>query len=123
VKTQIALARDRAKANAAILDAIAHARAGDLAGAQAILEAAIGATRSALEIHDDADLAKDLEKLETLRADLPELAAAALRALQVEKTYAAGAGGAPMPSPATAAPVEVERRTRVMQDEAMDALH
>jgi Ca-activated chloride channel family protein len=123
VKTQIALARDRAKANAAILDAIAHARAGDLAGAQAILEAAIGATRSALELHDDADLERDLEKLETLRADLPELAAAALRALQAEKTYAAGAGGAAMPSPATAAPVDVERRTRVMQDEALDALH
>ncbi|MBZ0237668.1 MAG: VWA domain-containing protein, partial [Deltaproteobacteria bacterium] len=40
VKTQIALARDRARANSAILDAIAHARVGDLAGAQAILEAA-----------------------------------------------------------------------------------
>lgn len=121
VKTQIALARDRAKANAAILDAIAHARAGDLAGAQKILEAAIGATRSALEIHDDPDLRRDLDKLETLRADLPELAAAALRALQAEQQYAAGAGGA-MPSPA-AAPEAVERRARVMQDEAAEALH
>jgi hypothetical protein len=121
VKTAIALARDRAKANSAILDAIAHARAGDLAGAQKILEAAIGATRSALEKHDDADLRRDLDKLETLRADLPELAAAALRAMQADRTYAAGAGGA-MPSPA-AAPVEVERRTRAMQDEALDTLH
>jgi Ca-activated chloride channel family protein len=120
VKTAIALARDRALANSAILDAIAHARAGDLQGAQKILETAIGLTRSALEKHDDADLRRDLDKLESLRADLPELAAAAVRALQ-EKSYAAGAGGA-MPAPA-AAPVDVERRTRVMEDEAMDALH
>ena len=119
VKTQIALARDRARANSAILDAIAHARAGNLAGAQAILEAAIGATRSALELHDDADLRRDLEKLETLRADLPELAAAAMRAMQAEHA-AAGAGA--MPAPA-AAPVDVERRTRAIQRDALDALH
>jgi Ca-activated chloride channel family protein len=122
VKTVIALARDRARANSAILDAIAHARAGDLPGAQRILEAAIGAARSALELHDDADLRRDLEKLETLRADLPELAAAAVRALQVEQSHAAGAGAA-MPEAPAAAPADVERRTRAMQDEALDALH
>lgn len=125
VKTAIELARDRARANAAILDAISHARAGDLPGAQKILETAIGLTRSALEKNDDPDLRRDLDKLETLRADLPELAAAALRALQVQQQYAAGAGGAAAVTPEApaAAPVDVERRARAMQDEAIEALH
>jgi Ca-activated chloride channel family protein len=122
VKTAIELAKDRARANAAILDAISHARMGDLPGAQKILETAIGATRSALEKNDDPDLRHDLEKLEMLRGDLPELAAAALRQLQVQQQqYAGGAGGA-MPAPA-AAPDAVEHRAREMQAEAIDALH
>jgi Ca-activated chloride channel family protein len=125
VKTAIELAKDRARANAAILDAISHARMGDLPGAQKILETAIGTTRSALEKSDDPDLRRDLEKLETLRGDLPELAAAALRALQAQQMqYAAGdAGGMPSPAAAEPAPEAVERRARVMQDEAIEALH
>ncbi len=120
VKTAIAIARDRARANSAILDAIAHARAGDLAGAKAIVETAIAATRAALNEHQDPDLQRDLEKLELLRTDLPELAAAAMRALEVQKAYATGAGGA-APAPA-AAPADVERRTRAMHDEALDTV-
>ncbi|MBE7448718.1 MAG: VWA domain-containing protein [Kofleriaceae bacterium] len=117
VKVAIELARARARAASAILDAIARARAADLAGALAVIDAALVEARTTAERTGDAELLDLAARMELLRADLPELAAAAQRALQVH-----GHGAGAMPSPAAAAPEAVERRTRDAHRRAVDVV-
>jgi hypothetical protein len=117
VKVAIETARARARAAGGMPDAIARARAGDLQGALGVLDEAIAATRIASDRTGDPDLVAQLADMETLRGDLPELAAAAQRAMLEP---ARGAGGV-MPSPAAAAPETVERRSRAIEARALDS--
>ncbi len=120
VKVAIEIARARARAAGAILDAIAHARAADLPGALTIIDAALLETRTAAERTDDDELKLLADRMEVLRADLPELAAAAQRALAAMRAPVGGV--APMAAPAAAAPEAVERRARAMHDEAVGTM-
>jgi hypothetical protein len=119
VKVAIELARARARAAGATLDAIAHARAADLTGALAILDAALAQARDAASRSGDAELTATIERMEILRADLPELAAAAQRALLINEVPQ-GSGAAP--APVTAAPEAVERRVRATEASAIDTM-
>lgn len=117
VKVAIEVARARARAAGGMLDAIARARGGDLAGALGVLDEAIAGAKLALETSGDVELKAQLADMEILRGDLPELAAAAQRALLLEVQ----GGGGVAPSPAAAAPEMVERRTRGIEARARDA--
>ena len=118
VVVDAARAEARTVAAAAILDAIAHARAGDLPFAEAILLAAEPAARKASAQLDDRDLADLADRMVSLRRDLPAIAAAA-RAGLAARAPVAGQGGAPSPAPAAAyAPAEIEERVRTTHERA-----
>lgn len=117
VKVAIELARTRARAAGASLDAIARARMADLPGALAILDAALTEAKSTAQKTGDEELSLQIARMETLRADLPEIAAAAHRTLLI-RDHQHGAGAA-MPA---AAPEAVERRVRAVEADAIETM-
>ena len=76
VKLPIETARQRAMAASAILEAIRHARAGNVASGLAVLDAAIEQTRAAAAKANDAELAAFAERMIELRKNLAQVAVA-----------------------------------------------
>jgi len=106
----------RTLAASAILDAISHARAGDRAGAEAIVDTAEPIARTAATQLADPELTELADRMLDLRRDLAAIAAAGRAALA-------------MPMPSSAAPAaaafaadEVEDRTRASHERATRVL-
>jgi len=107
VKVDVEVARDRARAAGAILEAIALVRGGNMAMARAQLSTAETAAREAAARHDDDELRALADDMAELREHLAEVVSTA------QATPAAGAGAsaeiaaprAPSPAPSSNEPV------------------
>lgn len=109
IKVDAVRVQARTVAAAAILDAIARARAGDRAAADRILAEAEPATRKAATELDDPELKDLADRMASLRQDLPAIAALATARLDALAPRA-GAGGSPAaPSPAAAEALAIDQ--------------
>jgi Ca-activated chloride channel family protein len=107
VKLPLEAARRRALAASTILEAIRRARAGDIAGGLAMLEAAERDTRAAAETLADPELAELADRMVELRKNLAQVAvaggvAAFDRAAPAATAPAIAADPVAMPTPAEA---------------------
>ncbi len=117
VKIDLEVARVRTAAASAILEAIALARQGQIAQAQARIAAAATAVRTASARFKDAELDRVVRELEDVSKQLAQLVAPAPQV----SLDSLRKGGPPRPevmsAPATA-PAAVERKLRRMQEKA-----
>ncbi|HTJ44988.1 MAG TPA: VWA domain-containing protein [Kofleriaceae bacterium] len=100
VKAEIDLARARARAASAILQAIALARGGSIDPAKALLDTAEADAKKEADRFEDPELRELIDQIVQVRAHLRDL---------VQQQIVGGAGGAdpakmPAPEPATASP-------------------
>ncbi len=121
VKIELEAARVRTAAASAILEAIALARQGAIAQAEARITAAIAAVRAAAARLGDADLEPIVRELEDVSKQLAQLVVPVPQVGLQDASPARNLAGGPAPSrpaaPATA-PAPVERKLRRAQEKA-----
>ncbi len=121
VKIELEAARVRTAAASAILEAIALARQGAIAQAEARITAAIAAVRVAAARLGDADLEPIVRELEDVSKQLAQLVVPVPQVGLQDASPARNLAGGPAPSrpaaPATA-PAPVERKLRRAQEKA-----
>ncbi|HSK00671.1 MAG TPA: VWA domain-containing protein [Kofleriaceae bacterium] len=121
VKIDLEAARVRTTAASAILEAIALARQGAIAEAQARIAAAAAAVRAAAARLEDAELGHVLRELEDVSKQLAQLVVPAPQVGLQDASPARGPAGGPRAmrpvAPATA-PAPVERKLRRAQEKA-----
>jgi Ca-activated chloride channel family protein len=124
VKLPLEVARRRADAASAILDAIQRARRGDVAGGLAVLAEAEKATRLAGIALNDTELIAFAARMSELKKDLAQVAVAILDTAELYRDEAGAGAAAPAAMPEAykneqgRAPPEVENRIRAVHAES-----
>lgn len=113
VKLPLEVARRRAAAASAILEAIRRARGGDVAGGLAVLDAAEKETRAAAAELADVELGAFADRMQQLRRSLAQIAVASLDTLTQQQS-------APAAAEPTGAGSAAPRTYNVAEDRAVE---
>jgi Ca-activated chloride channel family protein len=122
VKVGLEIARVRTAAAGAILEAIAMARAGQVAEARKRLDGAAVQVKAAIAKYRDSELAGVLEELDAVGKDLAQLVVVAPPPVADRVDAEAPRHAMSMPQPATA-PAAIETELRHKQDSAQRRVH